>query len=208
MTFPRAYAAWWVCVGLTTAACDPGLPPMTCAPWAAPEDLAARPSPFDSVVLTAGTNVEAKLCYSRPSARGRIVFGGLVPFDTLWRTGANEPTILHLARSGQVAGFAVAAGDYSIYTVPNPQSWQVVVNASTEQWGLTREERGPAGNLFPNAYTEEVRAQEVGRAVIEVQTVPYTEQLTATVEPVDAGGHRLFIDWETTRLVIPFGLDP
>lgn len=152
------------------------------------------------------TVLRAKLCYSRPFARDRTVFGGLVPYDTLWRTGANEPTTLHLSGPAQIAGLAVEAGDYSIYTVPSPGRWQVVVNASTSQWGLTREERGAEGNLFPNAYTEQVRAQEVGRAPITTEEVPYTDQLTARFESANDDEHLLLFDWETTRVVIPVRL--
>jgi hypothetical protein len=188
------------------AACGRAAPAMTCAPWASPEQLATRPSPYDSIMVRTDTVLRAKLCYSRPLARDRTVFGALVPYDTLWRTGANEPTILHLSGPAQIAGLTVEAGDYSIYTVPSPAGWQVVVNASTSQWGLTREERGAEGNLFPNAYTEEVRAQEVGRAPIATEEVPYTDQLTARFESSGDNEHELLFDWETTRIVVPLRL--
>lgn len=185
------------------SACGPSAPAMTCAPWGTPEQLATRPSPYDSIMLRADTVLEAKLCYSRPFARGREIFGALVPYDTLWRTGANEPTILHLSRPAQIAGLAVEPGDYSIYTVPRPSGWQVVVNASTSQWGLTRDEVGAQGNQFYNAYTPEVREQEVGRAPISVEPTAETDQLTARFESTSATEHRLLFDWATTRIVIP-----
>jgi hypothetical protein len=192
----------WLWIGLMTivGACRPGATPMGCAPWGTPEELAIRPSPYDSVSLPDG---RAKVCYSKPSARGRAVFGQLVPFDTLWRTGANEPTIIHLSEAAEIAGLAVEPGDYSIYTVPSPGRWTVVVNASTSQWGLTQDDRGPQGNFFPNAYTQEVRAQEVGRAPINTEETAFTEQLTATFRSRGAAEHDLLIDWETTRVVIP-----
>src|SRR5688500_5549409 len=123
-----------------------------------PAGRAARPSPYDSVSFRVGGR-EAKLCYGRPSARGRPVFGQLVPWDQLWRTGANEPTTLHVPFAAEVAGVRVAPGKYSIYTVPSTREWVVVVNASTSQGGLTRDE-----GEFRNEYTDPVRAQEVGRA--------------------------------------------
>ena len=73
------------------------------------EWLSQRSSPLDSATLViAGTT--AKVCYSRPSARGRVVFGGIVPYNKLWRTGANEPTVLHLPFPAEVAGIRLEAG--------------------------------------------------------------------------------------------------
>jgi len=144
-----------------------------------------------------------KICYSRPSTRGRVVFGELVPFDTLWRTGANEPTILHLSESSSIAGLTVGPGSVSIYTVPSTHQWTVVVNASTTQWGLTREERGPRGVLQPNAYTEDIRAREIGRAPIRTDSIPFVEQLTIGFSEPEGQVIELWIDWERTRAVVP-----
>jgi hypothetical protein len=154
-------------------------------------------------MLRADTVLEAKLCYSRPSARGRLVFGGLVPYDTLWRTGANEATILHLAQPTEIAGLSVEAGDYSIYTVPSPGRWMVVVNAAAGHWGLTVDEVGADGVQYYSAYTEDVRDQEVGRAPIVTEEIPFVEQLVARFESTGGAEHRLLFDWETTRVVVP-----
>lgn len=195
-----------VSLAVLGTACEPSLPPMTCGTLptlGTPEQLASRPSPFDSVMLRVDNALQAKLCYSRPYARGRTVFGELIPYDTLWRTGANEPTILHLAQPSEIAGLGVEPGAYSIYTVPSQQQWQVVVNESTSQWGLTRDEYTPRGELARNAYTDDVRRQEVGRAPIEIEPAPFTEQLTASFESTGPAEHRLLFDWETTRIVVP-----
>lgn len=152
--------------------------------------LEGRASPYDSTLFTIAGE-EAKLCYGRPSVRGRQIFGDLVPYDTLWRTGANEPTIIHLPVDATVAGIPLEAGSYSIYTVPGREEWQVVVNSSTEQWG------------HESQYVDEVRAQEVARA-----TVP----ATSTEEPVETfnihaevadPGVDLVLEWESTRVRIP-----
>src|SRR5687768_6929301 len=79
--------------------------PLRCGP----RGSAARVSPDDSLSFTVGGK-EALLCYGRPLARGRLIFGGLVPYDALWRTGANEPTLLHLPFRAQIAGVAVPKG--------------------------------------------------------------------------------------------------
>ena len=202
MRSSRARAVF-VAIAVSIGACGSSTPPMTCAPWGTPEQVATRPSPFDSVMSTNGDVLEAKLCYSRPSARGRVVFGELVPYDTLWRTGANEATVLHLAQPTEIAGIAVEAGDYSLYTVPSPGRWTVVVNAAAGHWGLTRDEVGADGVQFYNAYTEDVRDQEVGRAPVVTEEIPFVEQLTARIERDGPTESRLLVDWETTRIVIP-----
>jgi hypothetical protein len=146
---------------------------------------------------------QAKVCYSRPATRGRLVFGGLVPYDTLWRTGANEPTVVHVSTPAVIAGLAVQPGDYSIYTVPSLDGWTVVVNASTEQWGLTRDAVGPGGNQFTNAYTNAVRGQELGRAPIDTRPTTFTERFTASFGDPSGSTVELHMDWAATRLVIP-----
>lgn len=195
-------------VALAMAGCGPSAPPMTCTFWGTPEQVASRPSPFDSVMVRSDTVLQAKLCYSRPSVRGRVVFGELVPYDTLWRTGANEATVLHLAQPSEIAGLRVGPGDYSLYTVPSPGRWLLVVNAAAGHWGLTRDEVGANGVQFYNAYTDDIRRQEIARVPISTEEIPFVEQLTARFERVSASEHRLLFDWETTRIVIPIRFLP
>ena len=175
---------------------------MTCRFLGTPQQVAARPSPFDSAMARLDS-AELKLCYSRPSVRGRVVFGGLVPYDTLWRTGANEATVLHVSAPAEIAGVEVEPGQYSLYTVPRADQWTLVINASTRQWGLTREERGADGVLYPNAYTEEVREQELARVPIQTDSVDFTETLVARFGEPSGSEVELYVDWETTRVVIP-----
>lgn len=187
---------------ITVAACGPGEVVMECSPYASPEQLAERPSPYDSAAVVVDS-ASLKICYSRPFARGRVVFGGLVPLDTLWRTGANEPTILLLGLDAEVAGLPVKRGKYSIYTVPGETEWTIVLNAATRQWGQTRDMILPDGTESLNSYTPDVRAREVGRARVETRSVEYTEQFTARFEQVAEGRVELWLEWENTRVVVP-----
>lgn len=189
---------------MAMAACGPGQVSMECSPYATPAELMERPSPYDSVAVTTESGM-AKLCYSRPYAKGRVVFGGeLVPWDVLWRTGANEATIVHLNHAAEIAGLSVGPGSYSIYTVPSEGQWVVVVNASTGQWGQTRDMMTPGGTMSNNSYTSEVEAEEVGRSPIATEQIDgYVEQLTARFGPSSASGADLLFEWETTRIVIP-----
>jgi hypothetical protein len=163
-----------------------------------PESRASRASPYDSTSFRIGGQ-EAKICYNRPAARERAIFGALVPWDQLWRMGANEPTTLHLPFPAEVAGIPVGGGKYSIYTVPSTREWVVVVNASTSQGGLTRDE-----GQFQNQYTDEVRAQEVGRALVPSERITGpVEQLTIRAEASGADAADLIVEWENTRVRIP-----
>jgi hypothetical protein len=149
-----------------------------------------RASPYDSTSFQIAGQ-EAKLCYGRPSVRGRTIFGDLVPYDTLWRTGANEPSIIHVPVAATIAGVAVEPGSYSLYTVPGETEWRVVVNRSTSQWG------------HESQYVEEVRQQEIGRAsVATTRTAEPVETFTIRAEPAGSGAD-LVLEWENTRATVP-----
>jgi hypothetical protein len=161
-----------------------------------------RPSPRDSLRFEVGGR-PALLCYGRPSARGRRVFGDLVPMGELWRLGANEPTVLHLPFRATVAGVRVGRGKVALYAVPEVDAWELVLNRSTRQWGLTRPERGRDGVLYPNAYTPVVARAELGRATLPMHAVPHVERLTAGAVEVDARRTDIRFEWETSRVVVP-----
>ncbi|CAD0009878.1 DUF2911 domain-containing protein [Flavobacterium chungangense] len=92
-------------------------------------------SPKGYIKQTVGlTDVE--VTYSRPGARGRAVFGNLVPFGKLWRTGANENTIINFGDDVVIDGKTLKKGKYSIYTIPKIESWEVIFYLSTDNWGL------------------------------------------------------------------------
>jgi hypothetical protein len=160
-----------------------------CAPQ---RPVANRPSPYDSTWIEVGAR-RALLCYSRPSARGRTMIGGeRVPYGKLWRTGANEPTTLHLPFAANIAGIAVPAGSYSIYTVPDLDSWEIIVNRSTAQWGTEGE------------YTRDIQAQEVGRARVKPERLgEHVETFTITSRQSGTNGAEVVLDWEHTRVRIP-----
>jgi DUF2911 family protein len=153
--------------------------------------VAGRKSPLDSLTFTVAKQ-PVKLCYGRPSSRGRTMLGGAaVPYGKLWRTGANEPTIFFTPVALTVAGIAVPPGTYSLYTVPGASEWEIIVNRSTKQWG---EESN---------YTPEVRAQEVGRAKVKSEAVKQPIE-TFTIRSENAGsGATLVMEWEKTQVRIP-----
>lgn len=76
--------------------------------------------------------------YSSPSVKGRKIFGDLVPYDKVWRAGANEATIFETDKPIKVEGKTLAAGKYSLYATPGEKEWTIIFNSETGQWGIKR----------------------------------------------------------------------
>lgn len=124
--------------------------------------------------------------YSRPSARGRTVMGGLVPLGEVWRTGANDATQLVTDRALRIGDLELAPGSYSLLTIPGRDAWQLIVNRRTGVSGLDHDP-----------------AQDVGRVPMQVRTLAEpVEQFTILVEPEGSGGV-LRIRWGTTEAYVP-----
>jgi hypothetical protein len=115
----------------------------------------------------------------------------VVPYDQLWRFGANEATAIHLTAAATLGGVALEPGSYSLYALPAEGQWQIFVNTSFERWGIP--------------ITDEVRATEVGSftAVAEASD-EMVETLTFSYEGNEAGtGGDLVMAWENTRVRLP-----
>lgn len=78
---------------------------------------------------------EARLDYSSPKVRGRQLYGGLVPYGKIWRTGANEASKIKLSHDFRINGELLPQGEYSIFTIPNDKSWIIIFNKVADQWG-------------------------------------------------------------------------
>ena len=100
----------------------------------AQDDKANRPSPPDEVSGTVG-DTEITINYSRPSVKGRGIWGELVPYDKVWRTGANEATTFEVSNDVQIEGKDLPAGKYALFTIPTEDTWTVVFNKTADQWG-------------------------------------------------------------------------
>jgi hypothetical protein len=98
---------------------------------------APRQSPKATATGKIG-DANVTITYSSPSVKGRKIWGDLVPFDKVWRSGANEATILETDKELLVAGKELPAGKYSLYTIPGEKEWQVIINSQTGQWGIER----------------------------------------------------------------------
>jgi hypothetical protein len=149
---------------------------------------AGQPSPRDTTRATVGA-AQLLVDYGRPSVRGRTVWGGtLVPFDAIWRTGANASTTLVTSADLVVAGQPVPAGKYSLYTWPTAQGYQLVINKQTGQWG-----------------TDYDQAQDLMRVPLTVTPLSSpVEQFTIAIEPAGAAGGTLALRWADRQLAVPF----
>jgi len=154
--------------------------------WTSPSSYERRASPLATVRIPVGDGT-VEVCYGRPSARGRPVFGGLVPYGELWRTGANEPTRFYTDRAIAVGGVVLAPGRYSIYSRPEADRWEIFLNRSTLHWG--------------NDLSPPVLAQEIGHVTVPVErlVVP-VETLTVHTEAISQDAADLVFDWENTRV--------
>ena len=163
--------------------------------WTRLTTFMLRASPMAALTFEVD-GATVKICYSRPAARGRRMLGGKnVPYGQIWRTGANEPTTIITPVPLEVAGVLVPPGRVALYTVPGPETWEIVLNRSTSQWG------------HESQYTEAVRAQELGRTVVPSESVTTpVERFTITVDPEAQGNSSrtdLVLSWEGTRVRIP-----
>lgn len=98
------------------------------------QEAIARPSPL-AIVTGKYKDTYFKITYSQPHKKGREVFGKLVPFDKVWRTGANEATEITVTKNIQINGTLLKAGTYSIFTIPQKDTWTIIINAELGLWG-------------------------------------------------------------------------
>jgi DUF2911 family protein len=151
--------------------------------------VARRPSPVDStsVALDGGT---IKICYGRPSQRGRTIMGALVPYGEPWRLGANEATAIHVPFRARIAGIDVGPGWYSLYVIPQAKQWRIVVNRNAQRWGVP--------------INDEVRERDVGSVVVPVEHLDRpVETLTITLSRASGSSATMSVEWENTRVRLP-----
>ena len=144
-----------------------------------------RVSPNAAVSQTIGTT-EVHISYGRPSVRGRDIFGGLVPYDSLWRTGANEATTITFSDDVQIEGKPLEAGTYGLFTIPRRDAWTFVFNNNPEQWGAFNYDTS----------TDALRVQ-----AIPEEAAPH-EMMTFVFENVSATSGEAVLYWADVR--VPF----
>jgi hypothetical protein len=150
------------------------------------------PQPSSSATLTQRIGLtDVSISYSRPNVKGRAIWGGLVPWDKPWRTGANQATTVTFSDEVTVQGQKLAAGTYALVTVPGKDEWTVIFNKDTKLW-------------FETEYDA---AKDVLRVKAKPVAADMTESLTLrflTVEPASAV---LAIEWEKLRVPVTVGVE-
>ncbi len=145
-------------------------------------------SPFAQIESKVG-QATIKVEYSQPSKRGRDIFGGIIRMDEVWRTGANAATQIEISHDLSVSALDIPAGKYSLYSIPSPSQWILVINTRTGQWGTN------------NGYDESL---DLARIPMQSKTLPEAvEQFTISVEEKDGIGYLKLI-WDTTEAWVAF----
>ena len=128
------------------------------------------------------------LTYSRPSMRGRKIFGDIIPYGSVWRTGANAPTKIKFGEDVEVGGMKVKAGEYILYTIPGKDKWEVVLNTGTGTWTA-------------NGYEKEndVARFSVKSSAMEMNCQTFTIQIS----DLTFNTCKLELLWERTKIAIP-----
>lgn len=162
-----------------------------CALPASAQDMKTpRPSPRGTVMQTVGIT-DLSVVYSRPGVKGREIWGKLVPFGEVWRTGANEATIFETSTDMNVGGKPLPKGKYSLHTIPGKDEWTVIFNSVADQWG---------------SYSYD-KAKDVLRVMAKPMANAMTENLTITFANMTQDSADLLIDWEKVRVAVPLKLD-
>jgi hypothetical protein len=159
------------------------------AGWAQQLDL-PRPSPKATVSQTVGLT-DVTINYCRPSVKGRLIWGGLVPYDQVWRTGANEATTITFADDTSIEGTKLPAGTYGLFTIPGKDEWAVIFNKGAKQWG---------------AY-EYKQADDVLRIKVKPQPAEFTEVMTFSFPAVSTESAQVALNWEKLQVAFTFKVD-
>lgn len=149
----------------------------------------AMPAPSPTATLEQKIGLtDFTVVYSRPSMKGRAIFGELVPFGEVWRTGANEPTKLTFGDAVTIAGNDLPAGTYALYTIPNANEWTIIISKNTELWGSM------GYSADDDAFRFTVPVQQVSPAV---------ETFTIDIANMNMSTAHLRLSWENTLVEIP-----
>ena len=125
--------------------------------------------------------------YSAPSKGGREIFGALVPYDKVWRTGANAATALKTDANLKIGTAAVPPGSYTLYSLPSSGTWKLIINKQTGQWGTKYDE-----------------SQDLARVEMKKTTLASPQEtMSITLDPFQGKASTLHVKWDTTEVAVP-----
>jgi Protein of unknown function (DUF2911) len=146
-------------------------------------DKGKRPSPAAKASCALPDGKTITVDYSSPRAKGRKIFGELVPYGEVWRAGANEATTFVATTDVMVGGNHVAAGSYTIFTIPDKDKWTLIISKKTGEWGIP----------YPG------KDQDLLRVDMKVSKLPSAVENFTIAFDKASDGCTLRMDWETTR---------
>jgi len=149
----------------------------------------SKPRPLSPRDTTAQTIGDAHLVidYGRPSKRGREIFGGLVPYGVVWRTGANEATHIRTDYDLTIGTVRVPRGTYTLWTIPDRESWTLIVNRQTGNWGTDYDKTSDLARI-------PMKVTKLGTPV---------EQFAIAIERTAKDAGTLVLRWDTTEASVP-----
>jgi hypothetical protein len=150
-----------------------------------------RPSPSAKVTQSVGLT-DISVDYSAPGVKGRAIWGGLVPYDKLWRAGANAVTKVTFSHDVKVAGKPVKAGTYAFFTIPGKNDWTLILNKDIEQMGTGANYK---------------KALDVLRVSAKPEAIPMRERLAYQILDVTDTRAALALEWEKLRVSLPIEVD-
>lgn len=148
-------------------------------------------SPAATVTQRVGLT-DIQINYSRPGAKGRLVFGGLVPYDHIWRTGANTATKISFSTPVKVNGTGISAGTYELFTIPGVSEWTVIIHKNMSQWG---------------AYTYDAKNDVARITAKPVALAEALETLDISLNDLRDESATLNISWEKVRVPVSITVD-
>ncbi|MEY2963975.1 MAG: hypothetical protein RL754_1236 [Bacteroidota bacterium] len=149
-----------------------------------------QPSPTSTVEQRVGLT-DLEIVYSRPSVKGREIFGDLVPMNEVWRTGANACTKFNTSSDIKVAGKDLSAGDYALFTIPGEENWTIIFSTQTNLWGNS-------------GYSED---GDVLRVEVPVSTGDFDESFFMGFSNLSISGAQLDIEWADVEVHVPITVD-
>lgn len=139
-----------------------------------------KPASPPKIVNASVNGKDITISYSAPYKKGREIFGGLVAYDKVWRTGANDATTIEVSADVMIAGNTLKKGTYALFTIPNEDTWTVIFNEEAKQWGSYD-------------YTKD---KDVFRFEVKPKTVSETEQFEISLSPEGM----VSLAWDTTKI--------
>lgn len=157
------------------------------------QDQTKKHSPQRTTSYTKN-GLEMVVNYSSPFKKGRVIFGELVPYGQVWRTGANEPTVFTTKTDIKIIDKHLPAGTYSLWTIPNEHSWKVIFNSDVPDWGVTMSSGGKETTRNPDF--------DVIQVEVPSESLSYSaESFTFAFE--NEGQLYLTMAWDLTKISVP-----